>query len=403
MRLWVVEPNGFGGLIHFSFELCQALAKEGHQVNLITSRSYELEQEAHSFTVDRFLHLWNPVLSNNDDQRGGISAQSRRILRRSWRGIVLTKEWARLTHKILRDRPDVVIFSEILFPHLGGFLWFMKRHRLKLLQVCHEFQYQERERGRTSLRLAFSKFLYKQFDLIFFLSRDTQREFLMHFQFPAAQTGYIPHGSQRIFPRATMDREKFCASLGVSFTQPVLLFFGALRPSKGLDQLLRAYAICRNRDQAWLVIAGKPTKLLDVDKLVELARTLGIASRVVFRSEYIPIDQVASYFEIARAVVLPYVSATQSGVLHLAYHFGRPVVATAVGGLSEDVRPGISGLLVPPGDVRRLADALDTLIADPSLARRLGEKAAGIACNNSSWATAARTIIKTAENCSLTS
>src|SRR5262245_46368533 len=88
LELWVVEPDGYGGLIHFSFELCQALADEGHRVSLVTSKSYELDQVPHRFTVRKLMKLWNPTLSNK--VASGRFAHAGKIVRRGRRGIRLT-------------------------------------------------------------------------------------------------------------------------------------------------------------------------------------------------------------------------------------------------------------------------------------------------------------------------
>jgi glycosyltransferase involved in cell wall biosynthesis len=76
-----------------------------------------------------------------------------------------------------------------------------------------------------------------------------------------------------------------------------------------------------------------------------------------FVSEYVPNEEVGTYFSASDIVVLPYLSATQSGIAQIAYNFNRPLVVTDVGGLAEVVVPGKTGLIVPPNDPRSLADA----------------------------------------------
>jgi glycosyltransferase involved in cell wall biosynthesis len=90
-------------------------------------------------------------------------------------------------------------------------------------------------------------------------------------------------------------------------------------------------------------------------------------------------------------VVFPYRSATASGVLALAQSLARPVVATAVGGLAEAVEPGVTGLLVPPGDPDALARALEAMLADPEVAAAMGARGHEAATGARSWdAVAAR-------------
>jgi D-inositol-3-phosphate glycosyltransferase len=89
-------------------------------------------------------------------------------------------------------------------------------------------------------------------------------------------------------------------------------------------------------------------------------------------------------------VALPYVRIYQSGVLHLAYTFGRPVVATRVGGLTEDIKDGKSGVLVPPGDENALATALEEMLADPERLAAMSEHARMLAETVYSWDAIAR-------------
>jgi glycosyltransferase involved in cell wall biosynthesis len=385
MRITYVEPDGTGGLSHFAYEICEALAQRGHTVRLHTSSDCELRNLPRSFELAAQMRLW-PRTSRQEGR--GV----RRLLQRGRRGIRLTKEWARLTRQILADRPDFVLFSEILFPHLGFFLWLLRLRGIKLGQICHEFNYQEREgatRMVASAQRILSKFVYRQFEHIVFLSEATRSAFLERFDYPASRTSRIPHGSQSIFPPPRRSPSEFRAELGLQ-AEPVILFFGSIRESKGLPDLIRAIARSRSREKARLVIAGQPTKHANMDTIGCMLEDLGLSDRVVVRAAYIPMEDVASYFEIARCVVLPYRSATQSGVAHLAYRYGRPVIATAVGGLAEDVLHEQTGLLVRPGAIGELAAAIDRLVDDVELAEHMGDRARELSRTRFSWEEAAR-------------
>ncbi len=134
---------------------------------------------------------------------------------------------------------------------------------------------------------------------------------------------------------------------------PVLLFFGFIKPYKGLDQLLQALTMF---EEALLIVAGQMSSACK--SLPEQANALGLAKRVFWLDRYIAEDEVSEIFALADIVALPYRSGTQSGVASLAFAFDVPVVATDVGGLSESVDHGSTGYLVPPGDSRLLAEAL---------------------------------------------
>ncbi len=153
------------------------------------------------------------------------------------------------------------------------------------------------------------------------------------------------------------DRIQARRQLELPVDAQVILLFGFVRPYKGLQHLLAALPAVRQRlPNVRLVIAGE----FWGDKMSYLAQIarLGLEEAVVVRDAYIPNEQVASYFAAANVVVLPYVHATQSAVVPLAFGYKRPVITTRVGGLPELVRDGENGLLVPPQDSTALADAI---------------------------------------------
>ena len=143
----------------------------------------------------------------------------------------------------------------------------------------------------------------------------------------------------------------------------LLLFFGAVRPYKGLDTALEALARLPRELDVRLLVTGRFWEGRErYDAIVE---RLGIGDRVEIHDGYVSNEDAALAFTAADAVVLPYRSATQSGVAQLGYAYGKPVVATTVGGLPAAVDHGRTGLLVAPGDPAALAVALEQLAADP--------------------------------------
>ena len=138
-----------------------------------------------------------------------------------------------------------------------------------------------------------------------------------------------------------------------------LLFFGVVRPYKGLDVLLRALA--DGPENVTLTVAGEFwSGLAATEKLVA---HLGLADRVEVRPRYVPSDQIPQLFATADALVLPYRSATASQNVWMAYQYGVPVIATRVGSFPDQVRDGVDGLLCEPDDVSSLAGALGRFYA----------------------------------------
>ena len=145
-----------------------------------------------------------------------------------------------------------------------------------------------------------------------------------------------------------------------------LLFFGVVRPDKGLDILLRALA--RAPEHVTLTVAGEFAD--GTAETQQLITALGLGTRVTLREGYLPAAELPALFAAADALVLPYREATASQNVLLAFSYGVPVIATTAGALAEAVRDGVDGLTCAPGDVDDLTRAL-TELADPATARRL--------------------------------
>jgi len=133
----------------------------------------------------------------------------------------------------------------------------------------------------------------------------------------------------------------------------VILFFGLIRPYKGLDQLLRTFQLLLQEDpDQLLLVVGECYE--DPDKYTALIKELQLEGKVQLHSRFIPNEEIEPYFKAADVVCLPYYSGTQSGILMMAYGFKIPVVATNVGGISELIVPEKTGIVVPSNDPSEL-------------------------------------------------
>src|SRR5206468_3279445 len=119
---------------------------------------------------------------------------------------------------------------------------------------------------------------------------------------------------------------------------------------------------------------------------------LNLTDHVVLDLRYIPLEEMGAIMGLATVAVYPYRSSTQSGALQVAYTFGRPVIATAVGGLPEAVEHGRSGFLVPACSPPELADKILTLITNPELTKVMGEYARHLSETRFSWKSVAKQI-----------
>jgi glycosyltransferase involved in cell wall biosynthesis len=160
------------------------------------------------------------------------------------------------------------------------------------------------------------------------------------------------------------------ASSIVEEDENLILFYGRIWEYKGLEYLIRAEPLITARiPNVRIMIAGKG------EDFSRYARMMVHPENFIVHNEFISEERTAEYFQRASVVVLPYIEASQSGVIPLAYSAAKPVVATTVGGLPEMVEHGRTGYLVPPRDTLTLADNLIRLLLDKNLRRQMGANA----------------------------
>jgi alpha-maltose-1-phosphate synthase len=191
----------------------------------------------------------------------------------------------------------------------------------------------------------------------------------------------IPHGEFSFYKRLRSDRSKRKAYNAVKR----ILFFGEVRKNKGLEYLIQAEPLISKRFNNYTIcIAGRFTNEPG-NNYEYYAKKMSNKSRYEIFNRYIANSEVAEIIENSDIVVLPYTSASQSGVLALAFGFGKPVVATDTGSIGEILEHGKTGLLVPPSDSVALADAISEILLNDELSIMMGERAATMACGPLNW------------------
>jgi len=157
-------------------------------------------------------------------------------------------------------------------------------------------------------------------------------------------------------------------SAGKRFEEEALvLFFGRIWEYKGLEYLIKAEPLITSRvPQAKIVIAGTG------EDFTRYRNMMVNPDNFIVHYEFVSDEKRAELFQRASVVVLPYIEASQSFIISIAYRFGKPVVATTVGGLPEMVDDGRTGYLVPPRNPQEIADAVVRLMQDEELRHRMG-------------------------------
>ncbi len=171
---------------------------------------------------------------------------------------------------------------------------------------------------------------------------------------PSARYAFVPHPVYEIFG-SSYEKNEARQRLGIA-EERVILFFGYVRRYKGLHVLLDAMPSILKSTKLKLLVVGEFYD--DEQKYRHQIKEKNLQNDVIVNSNYVPNDRVGLYFSAADVVVLPYISATQSGIVQIAYQFDRPVIATDVGGLAEVVLHDRTGFMVKPESPQEIAQAV---------------------------------------------
>jgi D-inositol-3-phosphate glycosyltransferase len=232
----------------------------------------------------------------------------------------------------------------------------------KVVFTAHNVNAGKRDANDSLLNRATLKVQYRLSDHIFVHTEQMKQELTRDFAIHEGKITVIPFGINNSVPDTELTPAEAKQRLGISDENRTVLFFGAIRPYKGLEYLVEAIGqVAANNPKYRLIIAGAPRKEYE-DYLNKILQTLDRhlnRGQVIQRIQYIPDEETELYFKAADVLALPYTHVFQSGVLFLAYNFGLPVIASNVGSIHEDIVEGKTGFLCRPCDAADLAKAIE--------------------------------------------
>jgi glycosyltransferase involved in cell wall biosynthesis len=260
--------------------------------------------------------------------------------------------WVRVAARIAQVRPQLVIlpwWSSFWAPQFLTITSLLRRMlETRLLAVCHNVvDHEERRFSRLCTRAV----LRRMDDCLVHSAADEAR---LRALLPGARVTRAFHPLYEFAQPFLMSKAEARAKLEVD--GDTILFFGFVRPYKGLPDLVRAMPWILERRRVTLLVAGEFWGGSDAFR--QQVASLGLGDHVRCVDRYVPNEDMGLYFSAADLVVLPYVSGTASGVVQTAYGLDKPVVATTVGALGDIVDDERTGYLVPPGQPAALADAI---------------------------------------------
>lgn len=322
-----------GGISHYTGLMCRELLKR-HNVEMISYKmqypKFLFHKEQRDYSNDSFKIEGAEYLLNTANPFNIV----------------------RTAHHIRRKKPDLVII-QWWHPYFAPCYFLLTRFmgRQNVVFVCHNvFPHERFPMDKALTRLALSGGSH------FIVHAAKEAKELTKIQ---SHPDYVatPHPTYNAFCFKGMNREQAREMLHIGAEERILLFFGYIREYKGLRYLLRAIPeIIREDERVKLWVVGEFGS--DKEDYLKLIRELGIEDGVRVQDSYTPDREVEKYFAAADLVVLPYTSATQSGIVQVAYGFTKPVVVTNVGGLPDVVEDGETGYIVEPEKPQAIAEAV---------------------------------------------
>lgn len=260
--------------------------------------------------------------------------------------------WILVANKIKRLKPDLVIF-QWWHPYFAPCFWSMAKilNKVEILFLCHNVFPHE--------RFLLDKFLtanvLKNGNSYIVQSKSDEQDLRKVINNPK----YIRavHPTYNVFKFREISKEESRCELNICPNDKIMLFFGFVREYKGLKYIIEALPLIISKiDKIKLMIVGDFDN--EKEKYMKLIKDLNVKDYITIYDNYIPDKEVEKYFMASDVVVLPYESATQSGIVQIAYGFNKPVIATNVGGLPDVVENGKTGYIVEAKNYTLLADAI---------------------------------------------
>lgn len=330
-----------GGIAQFNAALYQSLANQGHEL------------KAFNFSL-QYPRIFFPgktqYVTQEDDAEKIPSIRSINS--------ISPISYSSTVKKVKQYHPDLVILGywmPFMAPSLG-YIGKQLGKSCKVIAIVHNATPHEQSKFDRLLSNYFFKGLQNFVALSEVVAKEIQEKF------PEKNVIALPHPNYEHFGEKKEPNEAK-NELELVIDKKYLLFFGLIRPYKGLMQLLDAMVLIP--ENVHLIIAGESYE--DFKQYEEKIKTLQIGHRVHLHIRYIPDHEVNTFFSAADCCVLPYTSATQSGIIAIARQFELPIISTNVGGLSEFIKDQEEGFLVPPNNTEQLANAIEKCLVDEQI------------------------------------
>lgn len=264
--------------------------------------------------------------------------------------------WIKTAKYINKQQPKMVVV-QWWHPYFAPCYWLLCKllKNIRILFVCHNVFPHE----RFPMDRLLAKMTLRQGDCYIVQSKMDADDLQTIIENPVYKQ--TVHPTYNAFKIEDMSKEEGRKRLNIDTNKKVLLFFGFIREYKGLKYLIQSMSeIVNKMDDCELLVVGDFANEEEKAEYELLIQKCGVQNQIKIYGGYIPDKEVEKFFVASDLVVLPYISATQSGIVQIAYGFEKPVVVTNVGGLPDVVTDGKTGYVVEEKNPKQLANAIVT-------------------------------------------
>ena len=337
----------------YAYGLAMALLSKSVSLDIIGSDVVD-SPEMHSSPNLKFYSMW-PARRRNSTLLSRLS----RTLR----------HYASLVRYAASAKPRVFHIlwnSKVRFIDRALLMLYYRALGKKTVLTAHNVNQGRRDSNDSLFNRITLRIQYRLVDHIFVHTQKMKEELIQQFGVSYRSVTVIRHPINNAFPDTALTPLEAKRRLGITGHEKTILFFGRIKPYKGVEHLLAAcQQLMVNDPTHRLIIAGEVQR--GDEKYFDGLRSALIPEldrgQIILRTQFIPDEDIELYLKCADVLVLPYNEIFQSGVLFLAYSFGLPVIATDVGSFREEIVEGRTGYLCRPANPADMAEAIKTYFA----------------------------------------
>jgi glycosyltransferase involved in cell wall biosynthesis len=356
----------------YSFYLCSAMKAAGIDIRMVVPEDREVR-----FKIEF------PLIKLSPSKKSSVSRLNKLIKYINY--------LIKLFFYIKRNKFNAVHFQFLRRIETESFfILFLRLMGTRLIYTVHDVS----PLNKSRLHNLLSVIIYKSVNILIVHSNKNRQMLLEKVSLKPDKIRTVFHGNFNDYvPAKSLTKNEARKYFGLNNEEKVLLFFGFIKEYKGLDMLLEAVEIAsKSVDRLTLIIAGAAESKKIVDGYERTISELPKNIKVIYHSEFIPHDKVANYFMASDILVLPYKIISHSGVLHLAYSFGRAIIGTRVGDFEEFIEDGKSGFIAEKNDSQGVADAILRFYSNPENVDKMSLYAQNLNDTKYSWENIALTM-----------